>query len=716
MQKIQHFTFFKHECFTMKTLFLVLLLGILQIFPLFAQPWQAFTPVAGGDYQWSNVSVVNEDIVWFTELTGSITHTDDGGTSWVTHALGDWDPYYADFYMNPLAASSASHAYIEAGRGLEVQILETKDGGASWSKAFVNGGFAEQINVLWGMHFFNENEGLGLAISNDEDAQFYTLHTMDGGLTWDSTFVESLGGFDFLAAFDVAGDTLWVSTFNGVFLQSTDRGLSWAPVSLPGSGIATAFALTNGHEGIVAVIEGDLYYTSDGGQNWEQKTAPAPDALYVGVKGRSGAFIAYNTYTGWAEIALDTCQNWGLDVKPSRYSGLNGMRFLNPHTGWAASDGNVVFKWSDQAVILDTEDPVYTALKTKQVGLQNFGAKLALWTAAPDTYEIDYKVLRNNVLAYQNTNAVYLAPGITVPSIASYLPTGPGAYSYVTSVLKNNLLLQSDTFFQYIGDSLIAQGVGIGNQFRYENNRGNLIRLTQQDTLSSIHLQLFVNEAVPTIPNYTCDIEFWVFGQDTLTGLFTKEYFRSTPIPIPLDTNNLVTVGGVRAIFVDLLYQLSDTLVLPAGRYAIGSLGSGAPFSPYGALDTRTIYEQAVWNGSEPELVAGWDYAPAIEANFNFKKVGPLATTAALDKGLRVLPNPAQDYLSFDVAQTLPGLLGSQDQLNLRLFNLMGQELLSKSLNIGMQTCSVAHLPTGTYIWCVTGENGRSITGRVVVK
>lgn len=699
----------------MKTFFIVLLLSILQM-PLYAQPWQAFTPVAGGDYKWASVSVVNEDIVWFTELTGSITHTDDAGTSWVTHALGDWDPYYADFYIYPLAASSASHAYISAGRDLEQQILETKDGGATWSKAFVNGGFVEQINSLYGMHFFNENEGLGLAVGNDEDAKFYTLHTMDGGLTWDSIFVVSLGGYDFLSAFDVAGDTLWVSTFNGAFLQSTDRGLTWAPLPLPGSGLATAFALTNGHEGIVAVIEGDLYYTSDGGQNWEQRTAPTPDAQYVGVKGRSGAFIAFNTYTGLAEISLDTCQNWGLDVKPSRYYRLNGIRFLNPHTGWAASDGNVVFKWSDKEVILDTEDPAYTALKTKQVGAQSFGAKLALWTSVPDTYEISYKVLRNNVLAYQNTNSVYLAPGITFPSMASYLPTGPGAYSYLTSVWKNNLLLQSDTFFQYIGDSTIAKGVGIGNQFWYENNRGNLIRLTQQDTLSSIHLQLFVDEAVLTNPDYTCDIEFWVFGEDTLTGLFTKEFYRSMPMPIPLDTNNIVRVGGLRAVFVDLLYQLSDTLVLPAGRYAIGSLGSGTPYSPYAALDSRTIYEQAVWDGNKPKLVSGWNYAPPIEANFNFKKVGPLATAEALDKGLRVLPNPAQDFIIFDVAQTLPGLLGSPSQLNMRLFNLTGQELLSKPLNQGMQTFSVANLPMGTYIWCVTGKNGRTITGRVVVE
>lgn len=681
---------------------------------LSAQPWQAYTPEPGGDYHWYNLSVIDQDTAWFMELTGSITHTDDGGATWETHALGDWDPYYENFYLYPMGAASASHAYIQAGLGIEVAILETQDGGATWSEAFANGGFAEQDNIMLGIHFFNDQEGVAIANSNYEEALFYTLHTTDGGLTWDSTAVDSLGGYDFLYTYDVAGDTLWVSSYNGVFLQSTDRGHTWTPQTLPGSGFVGAIAMTNGHEGALLIDE-DIYYTSNGGQQWELRgTQPSEfpyDTWLTGIKGRSGAFITFNRVEGRMDLSQDTCQNWGLNVKPSRYAGLGGVKFVSPNAGWAASGGNGVFKWSNPEVILETLEPEYTSLKTKHTGNQSFGARLALWTAAPDTYDISYRVLRDNVLAYQTADSVHLTPGFIYPSFVNFLPTNPGEYSYVTHVFKNNLLLETDTFFQHIGDSVIAKGVGIGDLFRYDNDRGNLVVLAEPDTLSSIHLPFFVNEYVPFDPQYTCNIEFWVFGQDSLTGLYTEEFYRSAPMPVPLDTNNFVTVSGVRALFIDLLYQLPDTLILPAGSYVIGSLGSGSPFRPYAALDTRTIYEQAVWNGTHPELVTGWGYAPPIEANFGFKQAGTLATGDDLAAGLRVFPNPAQDRLTFDVVQTLPG-----SPWHMRLFDLTGQEVLSQPLSAGTQTFSVADLPPGVYMWYVTGGNGRAVAGRVVIE
>jgi photosystem II stability/assembly factor-like uncharacterized protein len=177
---------------------------------------------------------------------GTIVHTDDGST-WTTQRPPNCSGESA---LQSVAFSDAEHgAAVGIGR-----ILTTNDGGANWDFQ-----------------------------ASPTDQELHSVVFVDGNLGF-------IGGGH--------------QDHRGTVLRTTDGGVSWTPLveDIPSPIEAVAFA--DATHGLAVTLAGDIYRTSDGGENW------VIDARFLanlyGISYRDGAkaevvgFSSYNAaILGW---------------------------------------------------------------------------------------------------------------------------------------------------------------------------------------------------------------------------------------------------------------------------------------------------------------------------------------------------------------------------------------------------------------------------------
>jgi len=85
---------------------------------------------------------------------------------------------------------------------------------------------------------------------------------------------------------------------------------------------------------------------------------------------------------------------------------------------------------------------------------------------------------------------------------------------------------------------------------------------------------------------------------------------------------------------------------------------------------------------------------------------GPALSNASFDsKAFSVYPNPVKDVLNIGYSGTIT---------NISITNLLGQEMLTKTINADQSQINVSNLVQGTYLVKVTAENGSSKTIKII--
>jgi plastocyanin len=80
----------------------------------------------------------------------------------------------------------------------------------------------------------------------------------------------------------------------------------------------------------------------------------------------------------------------------------------------------------------------------------------------------------------------------------------------------------------------------------------------------------------------------------------------------------------------------------------------------------------------------------------------------ALLDNIRIYPNPASSKINFD--------MNNNEQLNVKIYNLLGKEVLNSSIDETNNSISVATLSKGMYIAKITTTDGKSFFTRKFVK
>jgi plastocyanin len=80
----------------------------------------------------------------------------------------------------------------------------------------------------------------------------------------------------------------------------------------------------------------------------------------------------------------------------------------------------------------------------------------------------------------------------------------------------------------------------------------------------------------------------------------------------------------------------------------------------------------------------------------------------ALLDNIRIYPNPASSKINFD--------MNNNEQLNVKIYNLLGKEVLNSSIDGTNNSISVATLSKGMYIAKITTTDGKNFSTRKFVK
>jgi hypothetical protein len=288
--------------------------------------WTPVTRTPGGAV--CAVQVIGDTLIaglageaWGTPLTGVYRST-DSGESWHLMGLGEI----------PVVSLARSGPYILAGTWYS-GIYRSSDGGKTWEQrlsdriigpliaddsivyAGTNGsGVAHSLDrgVTWVMGTPNTWAMEGLAVAGpyvfalQTSSYPFLIRATRPPSGWqqlpspaDSTDFIQLAGAD---------SVLFISTHHGLFM-SKDYGGSWtlSNVGLPNGRVVTAFCVLE--EGIVALVGGDLYRSTDLGNSWQFLAQAPQDAALTAFAGK-GSVLALGSSGAGVYVSTNQGMTW----------------------------------------------------------------------------------------------------------------------------------------------------------------------------------------------------------------------------------------------------------------------------------------------------------------------------------------------------------------------------------------------------------------------
>lgn len=251
----------------------------------------------------------------------AIIKTTDGGLTWNLQTTGTYDHFESIYFIDDQIGWAAG--------GLSV--FKTIDGGANW----VDISTPTITNDLYGIHFTNADTGYAAGLNG----AFY--RSFDGGTNWSTLGTGTTS--DYYDIWFLNDSTGWAVGENEQIRITTDYGFTWTTQHQePGTDNVWSIAFTDADTGYAAGREG-LYYTYDGGANWQITTTiyqdlpnPRATAFNGGTKG-----VVVSQYGGIQKTtnAGASLYNVVTGVWPGW---LETVFFIDEYTGWAAGDQGVL--------------------------------------------------------------------------------------------------------------------------------------------------------------------------------------------------------------------------------------------------------------------------------------------------------------------------------------------------------------------------------------
>jgi photosystem II stability/assembly factor-like uncharacterized protein len=271
---------------------------------------------------------------WIAGDDGFVSHTEDGGRTWVRQSVQATDS------INDIYFRNKDDGYLLAGS----RVFRTQDGGKSWLQIhrYRPDEFDGSQPELYSLRFAGKKKGwlVGSASKSDKVVDSLLFHTNDGGVTWRRQTVPTRSELIHLSfANDERG---WIVGAQGTILHTMDAGETWT--SQPSGTDATLYHVEfrDAHTGWVVGERGTILRTIDGGGNWLAVKGPVRSTL-LGVQ-----FV--DDEEGWAVgrggVILRTVDGGRTWVRQEVQTGQNLYAlFINKKTGWAVGGDGLVFRY-----------------------------------------------------------------------------------------------------------------------------------------------------------------------------------------------------------------------------------------------------------------------------------------------------------------------------------------------------------------------------------
>jgi len=208
--------------------------------------------------QWTNA---NDVIV---NCSGRVYVTHDAGATW-KRVLGN-DPRDAYAYFSDIWFSDATHGVMARSSGA---VETTSDGGRTWTrKDYAAKSYVDRVD-LW---FASASDGWML-----RDRSLW--QSTDGGVTWSQApvpapmkeTVASMSWNDASHGWAAAQPTCC----DAVLYATLDGGRSWTTQAMPNDhGQVASVAFEDAKSGVVAMSDGGVLRTTDGGASWKPVSVP----------------------------------------------------------------------------------------------------------------------------------------------------------------------------------------------------------------------------------------------------------------------------------------------------------------------------------------------------------------------------------------------------------------------------------------------------------
>ncbi len=212
--------------------------------------------------------------VWTCGILGEITHTSNGGQTWVHQIQG------LAKYATRIEFIDDTLGWAVCGDGV---VGKTTDGGAYWEQIFTPYAQAE----FYGVSFIDANEGWVVSGWPDSLAtrQGLIIHSTDGGFNWDSLYVSPAYEDFFDVHFFNHTDGIVVGgneqDYSPIIWKTTDGGNNWSAVSAPVNAFyLRAIDFVDNLNGWAVGRFGTIIHTTDGGNTWNFQTNPATTTLF----------------------------------------------------------------------------------------------------------------------------------------------------------------------------------------------------------------------------------------------------------------------------------------------------------------------------------------------------------------------------------------------------------------------------------------------------
>lgn len=276
---------------------------------------------------------------------GSILKSNNTGNTW-----NEVSTRVSETRLNAVNCISTSTVYAA---GVAGTILTSGNGGTTWTAQASNAGGEDLNDIL----FLNAN--LGISVGSNGTI----VKTTDGGANWN--FVFSGIGENLHAIAQAGPNKLYVCGANGKLAYSTDNGDTWTdlPTSFSGFGYAFTDIQCFGTDTIIMTTDQPyLVTTYDNGISWNLQNNGSSfecSAMYF----RNGMNGWIGTTVGEVFSTTDGGNNWNLDLQNSNNYSIGCIKFTDPQNGWIFA-GNEIFRTADGGLVWGTEinpnqDPLY---------------------------------------------------------------------------------------------------------------------------------------------------------------------------------------------------------------------------------------------------------------------------------------------------------------------------------------------------------------------
>lgn len=311
--------------------------------------------------------------------SGDLFVSNDGGNTWeLIHTMTTQSHWFTSVYFTDQDNGWITECYLYSGGWISyfgTIIRTTDDGGLTWREV-------ESIgwDLLGSLNFCNSDIGWV------KGWQGSCYKTEDGGNTWTS---QNCGGSTSMSVFCLDPDNVWLlgrsvvyysndlggfwqkqieiikPSFQSVFFIDSERGwslglgelmntqnggLDWEVVNDTISGYDIQF--TDDLHGWIAGHYGLIYYTDNGGANWEIQESGTTEPLY--------SIHFTNNLNGWASggdsgyehVLLHTTDggtNWHPHETPNA-GGIGSLFFNDLDHGWAACGQYIIYTTNGGAV------------------------------------------------------------------------------------------------------------------------------------------------------------------------------------------------------------------------------------------------------------------------------------------------------------------------------------------------------------------------------